>query len=110
MVKGGYGGTFLLDLSPIQFSVKKYDLPTTQVTIYQMPYKTPSPTQPQPTIQFLPELTLSINLLLQEITEDHDIHGKKHSMAIGRCYPMKNRDQDVLPCKFYFLTVSVLMS
>jgi hypothetical protein len=109
MVKGGYGGTFLLDLSPIQFSVKKYDLPTTQVTIYQMPYKTPSPTQPQPTIQFLPELTLSINLLLQEITEDHDIHGKKHSMAIGRCYPMKNRDQDVLPCKFYFLTVSVLM-
>ena len=102
MVKGGYGGTFLLDLSPIQFSVKKYDLPTTQVTIYQMPYKTPSPTQPQPTIQFLPGLTLSINLLLQEITEDHDIHGKKHLMAIGRCYPMKNRDQDVLPCKFYF--------
>jgi hypothetical protein len=33
------------------------------VTMYQMPYKTPSPTQPQPTIQFLPELTLSINLL-----------------------------------------------
>ena len=109
MVKGGYGGTFLLDLSPIQFSVKKYDLPTTQVTIYQMPYKTPSPTQPQPTIQCLPGLTLTINFL-QEITEDHDIHGKKHSMAIGRCYPMKNRDQDVLPCKFYFLTVSVLMS
>ena len=63
MVKGGYGGPFLLDLSPIQFSVKKYDLPTTQVTMYQMPYKTPSPTQPQPTIQFLPGLTLSINLL-----------------------------------------------
>jgi hypothetical protein len=60
MVKGGYGGPFLLDLSPIQFSVKKYDLPTTQVTMYQMPYKTPSPTQPQPTIQFLPGLTLSI--------------------------------------------------
>ncbi|CAC5365468.1 PTPN23 [Mytilus coruscus] len=38
-----------------------------------------------------------LDIAWKEVTEDYDIHGKKHSMAIGRCYPMKNRDQDVLP-------------
>jgi hypothetical protein len=43
---------------------------------HKSPYKTPPPTQPQPTIQCLPGLTLSINLLLQEITEGKVIDDK----------------------------------
>ncbi|XP_063417338.1 tyrosine-protein phosphatase non-receptor type 23-like [Mytilus trossulus] len=38
-----------------------------------------------------------LDIAWKEVIEDYDIHGKKNSMAIGRCYPMKNRDQDVLP-------------
>ena len=36
---------------------------------------------------------------LQELIDEQDRGGKKSSMAIARCYPAKNRDQDSMPCE-----------
>lgn len=33
-------------------------------------------------------------------SQDHDV--KKQSIAIARCYPMKNRDPDIMPCEYPF--------
>ena len=43
------------------------------------------------------------NLLLlqfQELMEEQDKAVRKQSLAIARCYPMKNREQDIMPCMF----------
>ena len=31
--------------------------------------------------------------------EEQDKAMRSQSLAIARCYPMKNREQDVMPCK-----------
>ena len=43
---------------------------------------------------------------LQELIDEQDRGGKKSSMAIARCYPGKNRDQDSMPCECLALTLS----
>ena len=31
--------------------------------------------------------------------EEQDKAVRNQSLAIARCYPMKNREQDIMPCK-----------
>ena len=32
--------------------------------------------------------------------EEQDKAVRAQSLAIARCYPMKNREQDIMPCKY----------
>lgn len=39
----------------------------------------------------------NLDLAWKELTDEQDRGGKKSSMAIARCYPVKNREQDSMP-------------
>ncbi|KAK6165357.1 hypothetical protein SNE40_022299 [Patella caerulea] len=38
-----------------------------------------------------------VDIIWRELMEYQEQEGKKNSIAIARCYPMKNRDQDIMP-------------
>ncbi|XP_041374588.1 tyrosine-protein phosphatase non-receptor type 23-like isoform X2 [Gigantopelta aegis] len=38
-----------------------------------------------------------LDLLWKELVDSQEHYSKKHSIAIARCYPMKNRDPDIMP-------------
>lgn len=38
-------------------------------------------------------------VFLKELNDEQEKTTKGHSMAIARCYPLKNRYPDVMPCK-----------
>ncbi|XP_053386604.1 tyrosine-protein phosphatase non-receptor type 23-like [Mercenaria mercenaria] len=38
-----------------------------------------------------------LDVVWKEIMEEQDKAGRKQKLAIARCYPMKNRDQDIMP-------------
>ena len=38
-------------------------------------------------------------LFLKELNDEQDQFSRKSSMAIARCYPLKNRYPHIMPCK-----------
>lgn len=38
-------------------------------------------------------------VVVKELNDEQEKTTKGHSMAIARCYPLKNRYPDVMPCK-----------
>lgn len=48
----------------------------------------------------------SIIYNFQEYLDAQDRESRKLSISVARCYPMKNRIPDVMPCKFASLKLS----
>ena len=50
----------------------------------------------------------TILTFFQELMDAQEKSGGSKSMAIARCYPMKNRDQQLMPCKCSYKALRIL--
>ena len=45
----------------------------------------------------------------RELGDEQEKISRQNSMAIARCYPMKNRFQDIMPCKCTIYKISLIL-